>query len=140
VFAVLVTASAGFGFEADFAFPGATEIEMFNPCLGTTLAFFSSIRFCQMLTVGAGASCNIFAGFDQSLSMGFFLSPSIGFSSASVDFSAVFEVCDLSSQVDSEEAFGIDTVSSSLTKVEVDDATKSGDGGVMLPLSWGFDL
>jgi hypothetical protein len=135
VFGVFVTGSADFVFEVGFTAPEATEMEIFNPCLGSTLAFFSSIRFCQILMAGAGASCNIFAGFDQSLSVGFFLSPPAALSSASADFSAVFEVCDLSSQVDSEEAFGIDTVSSSLTKVEVDDATKSGDGGVMLPLS-----
>jgi hypothetical protein len=49
------------------------------------------------------------------------------FSLGSTALSAVLDVCDLFSQVDSEEALGSEEMSSSLTRVEADEVPKSGE-------------
>jgi len=70
-----------------------------------------------------------------SFAEGFFLPLSFsGFSSgSSALFSGALEDCDLTSQVDSEDVFGNEEVSSSRASVDVEDVPNSGDGGFAKP-------
>src|SRR5215472_8115811 len=87
-----------------------------------------------MFTGGIGAS---YSGLCMGFSFveGFFLPLSFsGFSSgSSAVFSGALEDCDLTSQVDSEDVFGNEEVSSSRASVDVEDVPNSGDGGFAKP-------
>lgn len=91
-------------------------------CAAFTLA--SSARCFQILTTGMGASCRGFAG-ARSTFLPFPFSEV--FSLESTDFSTEVDACDLFSQVESEDVFGIEETSSSLVTVEAVEALKSGD-------------
>lgn len=84
-----------------------------------------------MLRAGGGAGFRD-AGFVVSLSQFCGLSFSLSFSPSAggPDFSGLCDVCDCLSQVESDEAFGVDERSSSLGKVDVEAVPKLGDDGV----------
>ena len=89
------------------------------------LAACASLRCCHTFTVGIAAATKGL-GISFSFSFSFPLSFSVG----SATLSAVVEDWDCLSQVDSEDVLGVDEMSSSFWRVEVEAVPKSGEDGV----------